>query len=74
MLVHARLDESVQKIMFADGHWARAEGSQAVIDESDSPKTGRSRTGTRPRAARAGGPRPGTSLGLMRRRLFVEAG
>jgi len=70
VLVHARLDESVQKIMFADGHWARAEGSQAVIDESDGPKTGRSRTGTRPRAARAGR----TSLGLMRRRLFVEAG
>ncbi len=35
VLVHARLDDPAQKIMFADGHWVRAEGSQAVIDESD---------------------------------------
>lgn len=35
VLVHARLDDPVQKIMFADGHWVRAEGSQAVVDESD---------------------------------------
>jgi hypothetical protein len=33
VLVHARLDDPVQKIMFADGHWVRTEGSQAVIDE-----------------------------------------
>jgi hypothetical protein len=35
VLVHARLDDPMQKIMFADGHWVRAEGSQAVIDEED---------------------------------------
>jgi hypothetical protein len=35
VLVHARLDDPVQKIMFADGHWIRAEGSQAVIDDQD---------------------------------------
>jgi len=35
VLVHARLDDPVQKIMFGDGHWVRAEGSQAVIDEND---------------------------------------
>jgi len=34
VLVHARLDDPVQKIMFGDGHWVRAEGSQAVIDEA----------------------------------------
>jgi hypothetical protein len=33
VLVHARLDDPMQKVMFADGHWIRAEGSQAVIDE-----------------------------------------
>ena len=33
VLVHARLDDPVQKVMFLDGHWIRAEGSQAVIDE-----------------------------------------
>jgi hypothetical protein len=33
LLVHARLDDPVQKIMFLDGHWIRTEGSQAVIDE-----------------------------------------
>jgi hypothetical protein len=33
VLVHARLDDPVQKAMFADGHWIRAEGSQAVVDE-----------------------------------------
>jgi hypothetical protein len=33
VLVHARLDDPVQKVMFVDGHWIRAEGSQAVIDE-----------------------------------------
>ena len=33
MVVHARLDDPVQKVMFLDGHWIRAEGSQAVIDE-----------------------------------------
>lgn len=35
VLVHARLDDPVQKIMFGDGHWVRAEGAQAVIDERD---------------------------------------
>jgi hypothetical protein len=33
VLVNARLDDPLQKAMFADGHWIRAEGSQAVIDE-----------------------------------------
>jgi hypothetical protein len=33
VLVHARLDDPEQKVMFADGHWMRLEGSQAVIDE-----------------------------------------
>jgi hypothetical protein len=33
LLVHARLDDPTQKVMFADGHWLRAEGSQAAIDE-----------------------------------------
>jgi hypothetical protein len=33
VLVHARLDDPVQKAMFVDGHWIRAQGSQAVIDE-----------------------------------------
>jgi len=35
VLVHARLDDPAQKIMFGDGHWVRAEGSQAVIEEED---------------------------------------
>jgi hypothetical protein len=35
VLVNARLDDPVQKAMFADGHWIRAEGSQAVVDEED---------------------------------------
>lgn len=33
VLVHARLDDPVQKVMFVEGHWIRAEGSQAVVDE-----------------------------------------
>ena len=35
VLVNARLDDPVQKIMFADGHWMRAQGSDAVIDDKD---------------------------------------
>jgi hypothetical protein len=35
VLVHARLDDPVQKIMFVDGYWVRVEGSQAVIAEND---------------------------------------
>ncbi|MEA2247602.1 MAG: hypothetical protein QOH46_2131 [Solirubrobacteraceae bacterium] len=35
VLVHARLDAPMQKVMFADGHWIRVEGSEAVIDEDD---------------------------------------
>ncbi len=35
VLVHARLDDPAQKISFADGHWIRVEGSQAVIEELD---------------------------------------
>ena len=33
LLVHARLDDPVQKAMFLDGRWIRVEGSQAVVDE-----------------------------------------
>jgi hypothetical protein len=33
VLVHARLDDPVQKVMFLEGHWIRTEGSQAVVDE-----------------------------------------
>jgi hypothetical protein len=35
VLVHARLDDPMQKIMFADGHWVHVQGSQAAIDEED---------------------------------------
>jgi hypothetical protein len=35
VLVHARLDDPAQKIMFADGHWVHAEGSGAAVDEQD---------------------------------------
>jgi hypothetical protein len=33
LLMHARLDDPAQKIMFADGHWIHLEGSWAAIDE-----------------------------------------
>jgi hypothetical protein len=33
VLVNARLDDPLQKVMFLEGHWIRVEGSQAVIDE-----------------------------------------
>jgi hypothetical protein len=33
LLVHARLDDPLQKVMFVEGHWIRTEGSQAVVDE-----------------------------------------
>jgi hypothetical protein len=35
LLVNARLDDPLQKVMFANGHWLRAEGSQAAIEEED---------------------------------------
>jgi hypothetical protein len=35
VLVQARLDDPVQKIMFADGHWVRTEGSGAAVDEEN---------------------------------------
>jgi hypothetical protein len=35
VLVHARLDDAAQKIMFADGHWVRVDGSQAAVDERE---------------------------------------
>jgi hypothetical protein len=35
VLVHTRLDDAAQKIMFADGHWVRIEGSQAGIEERE---------------------------------------
>jgi hypothetical protein len=35
LLIHARLDDPVQKIMFADGHWILAQASEAVIDAEE---------------------------------------
>jgi hypothetical protein len=32
LLVTARLDDPLQKVMFADGHWIRVAGSQAAVD------------------------------------------
>lgn len=32
VLVHSSLEDPVQKIMFADGHWVRAHGSGAVVE------------------------------------------
>jgi hypothetical protein len=32
LLVNARLDDPLQKVMFANGHWLRTEGSQVAID------------------------------------------
>ncbi|MCW2998919.1 MAG: hypothetical protein JWN65_2468 [Solirubrobacterales bacterium] len=33
LLVSARLDDPLQKVMFANGHWLRAEGSEAAVEE-----------------------------------------
>jgi hypothetical protein len=35
LLMQARPDDPVQKIMFADGYWARVEGSQAAVEEKN---------------------------------------
>jgi len=35
LLVDARAGSPAQKVMFADGHWLRAEPGQAAIDEDD---------------------------------------
>jgi hypothetical protein len=35
LLVHARLEDPAQKVMFADGRWIRVEGSGAALDEAD---------------------------------------
>jgi hypothetical protein len=35
VLVHARLDDPMQKVMFADGHWIHVEGSEAALDDDD---------------------------------------
>jgi len=35
VLVHARLDDPLQKVMFADGHWIRTEGSGVVVEEQE---------------------------------------
>jgi hypothetical protein len=35
VLVHARLDDPMQKVMFADGHWIRVAGSEAALDDDD---------------------------------------
>ena len=33
LLMHARLDDPAQKIMFADGHWIHVQGSGVAIDQ-----------------------------------------
>src|SRR3954469_21615318 len=33
LLMQARLDDPAQKVMFADGHWIHAQGSEAAVDE-----------------------------------------
>jgi hypothetical protein len=35
VLVNARLDDPVQKMMFIEGRWIRVEGSDAVVDEEN---------------------------------------
>lgn len=35
LLVHSRLDDPVQKIGFADGHWARTGGGHATVEHAD---------------------------------------
>lgn len=35
ILVHSRLDDAMQKIGFADGHWVQVEGGRAVVDHHD---------------------------------------
>src|SRR5205807_2551551 len=35
LLVHARLDDPVQKVMFLESHWIRTEGSQAAVDDEN---------------------------------------
>jgi hypothetical protein len=35
LLVHARLDDPPQKVMFADGHWLHTQGSEAMVEEED---------------------------------------
>jgi hypothetical protein len=35
VLVHARLDDPVQKIRFGDGRWVRTEGNRAVVEEGE---------------------------------------
>jgi hypothetical protein len=35
LIVHARLDDPMQKVRFVDGHWVHAEGADGVIEEGD---------------------------------------
>src|SRR4051812_21898575 len=35
LLVHARLDDARQKVMFVDGRWLRTEGSQAALEQDN---------------------------------------
>jgi hypothetical protein len=35
LLVHARPEDPAQKVLFADGHWIRAQGAAAAFDEED---------------------------------------
>lgn len=35
ILVHSRLDDPLQKIMFGDGRWVSAEGSRAVVEHEN---------------------------------------
>jgi hypothetical protein len=35
VLVHSQLDDPIQKIMFAGGHWVRVQGSGAAVEHED---------------------------------------
>jgi hypothetical protein len=35
LLVNSRFEDPMQKVMFQGGHWSRAEGGRAAIDEED---------------------------------------
>jgi hypothetical protein len=35
VLVHSRLDDPMQKIMFGDGRWVRAEGGRAAVEHAN---------------------------------------
>ena len=35
VLVHSRLDDAMQKIMFGDGRWVRVDGGRAAVEHAD---------------------------------------